>query len=190
MAGHSSAVFGWSWTEVSVLGSEVFGQALMESCELGQWGIWTGPNGELWTFGLYFTAGLFFSIASKLGFLHIEGKCIYAFVLTAALCEAGQSAKYLPVTLTLKTGGSAYYDLFFLWHVKQCFNLFCDFFFYILGNFWTFCGIFSRTCLLTKTLKSLNFLPLLSYHQHIYHKAGHLPPIYLSSYLYIYLDQD
>ena len=32
MAGQSSAMFGWSWTEVSVLGSQVFGQALMESC--------------------------------------------------------------------------------------------------------------------------------------------------------------
>ena len=35
MAGHSSAMFGCSWTEVSVLGSQVFGQALMESCEVG-----------------------------------------------------------------------------------------------------------------------------------------------------------
>ena len=34
MAGQSSAMFGWSWTEVSVLGSQVFGQALMESCEV------------------------------------------------------------------------------------------------------------------------------------------------------------
>ena len=34
MAGQSSAMFGWSWTEVSVLGSQVFGQALMESCGL------------------------------------------------------------------------------------------------------------------------------------------------------------
>ena len=33
MAGQSSAMFGWSWTEVSVLGSQVFGRALMESCE-------------------------------------------------------------------------------------------------------------------------------------------------------------
>ena len=33
MAGQSSAMFGWSWTEVSVLGSQVFGQALMESSE-------------------------------------------------------------------------------------------------------------------------------------------------------------
>ena len=33
MVGQSSAMFGWSWTEVSVLGSQVFGQALMESCE-------------------------------------------------------------------------------------------------------------------------------------------------------------
>ena len=33
MAGQSSAMFGWSWTEVSVLGSQVFGQASMENCE-------------------------------------------------------------------------------------------------------------------------------------------------------------
>ena len=33
MPRHSSAMFGWSWTEVSVLGSQVFGQALMEGCE-------------------------------------------------------------------------------------------------------------------------------------------------------------
>ena len=34
MAEQSSAMFGWSWTEVSVLGSQVFGQARMESCEI------------------------------------------------------------------------------------------------------------------------------------------------------------
>ena len=34
MAGDSSVIIGWSWTEVSVLGSQVFGQASMESCEL------------------------------------------------------------------------------------------------------------------------------------------------------------
>ena len=34
MAGQSSAMFGWSWSEVSVLGSQVFGQALLESCAL------------------------------------------------------------------------------------------------------------------------------------------------------------
>ena len=34
MAGQSSAMFGWSWTDVSVLGSQVFGQALMDSCAL------------------------------------------------------------------------------------------------------------------------------------------------------------
>ena len=34
MAGQSFAMFGWSWTEVSVLGSQVFGQDLMESCGL------------------------------------------------------------------------------------------------------------------------------------------------------------
>ena len=33
MAGQSSAIFGSSWTEMSVLGSQVFRQALMESCE-------------------------------------------------------------------------------------------------------------------------------------------------------------
>ena len=27
-------MFGWIWTEASVLGSQVFGRALMESCEL------------------------------------------------------------------------------------------------------------------------------------------------------------
>ena len=34
MAGQNYAMFGWSWTKVSVLGSQVFGQALMESCEI------------------------------------------------------------------------------------------------------------------------------------------------------------
>ena len=34
MAGQGSAMFPWSWTEVSVLGSQVFGQSLMESCVL------------------------------------------------------------------------------------------------------------------------------------------------------------
>ena len=33
MAEQSSAMFGLSWTEVSVLGSQVFGQALIESCD-------------------------------------------------------------------------------------------------------------------------------------------------------------
>ena len=33
MPGQSSAMFGWSWTDVSVLGSQVFVQALMEGCE-------------------------------------------------------------------------------------------------------------------------------------------------------------
>ena len=32
MAGQSSAMIGWSWTDVIVLGSQVFGQALMNSC--------------------------------------------------------------------------------------------------------------------------------------------------------------
>ena len=27
-------MFGWSWTEASVLGSQVFGQASMESCDM------------------------------------------------------------------------------------------------------------------------------------------------------------
>ena len=34
MAGQSSSMFGWNWTEESVLGSQVFRQALMESCDL------------------------------------------------------------------------------------------------------------------------------------------------------------
>ena len=34
MAGHSSATIVWSWTDVSVLGSQAFGQALMDSCDL------------------------------------------------------------------------------------------------------------------------------------------------------------
>ena len=33
MDGQSSTMFGWCWTDVTVLGSQVFGQALMESCE-------------------------------------------------------------------------------------------------------------------------------------------------------------
>ena len=33
MAGHSSVTFGWSWPEASVFGSQVFGQASMESCD-------------------------------------------------------------------------------------------------------------------------------------------------------------
>ena len=33
MAGQSSAMFTWSWTEASVSGSQVFGRALMASCE-------------------------------------------------------------------------------------------------------------------------------------------------------------
>ena len=32
MVGFSLVMFGWSWTEVGVLGSQVFGQALVESC--------------------------------------------------------------------------------------------------------------------------------------------------------------
>ena len=39
MAGQSSAMIGWSWTDVSVLGSQVFGQALMDSCVHQQWGM-------------------------------------------------------------------------------------------------------------------------------------------------------
>ena len=38
MAGQSSAMFGWSWTEVSVLGSQVSGQALMESSGVDKFG--------------------------------------------------------------------------------------------------------------------------------------------------------
>ena len=34
MAAQSSAMFGWSWSEVSVLGSQLFGRALMQSCGL------------------------------------------------------------------------------------------------------------------------------------------------------------
>ena len=33
MAGQSSAMFGWSWTDMIVLDSQVFGQAL-DSCDL------------------------------------------------------------------------------------------------------------------------------------------------------------
>ena len=33
MAGHSSVMLGVSWTDLSVLGSQLFGQALAESCE-------------------------------------------------------------------------------------------------------------------------------------------------------------
>ena len=33
MAGQSSVMIGQSWTDVSVLGSQVFGQALMDSCD-------------------------------------------------------------------------------------------------------------------------------------------------------------
>ena len=32
MAGQRYDMFDWIWTEVSVLGSQVFGQTLMESC--------------------------------------------------------------------------------------------------------------------------------------------------------------
>ena len=35
MPGKSSVVFGKSWCATSVSGSQVFGQALMESCEVG-----------------------------------------------------------------------------------------------------------------------------------------------------------
>ena len=31
MTGHSSVMFGWSWTEMRVLGIKIFGQASMES---------------------------------------------------------------------------------------------------------------------------------------------------------------
>ena len=33
MAGHSFGMFGWNWTEASVLGSQVFRQALIEGCD-------------------------------------------------------------------------------------------------------------------------------------------------------------
>ena len=33
MPGKSSVVFGYSWCATSVLGSQVFGQTLMESCD-------------------------------------------------------------------------------------------------------------------------------------------------------------
>ena len=36
MAGHGCGMFGWSWIEASVLGSQVFGQASMEGCESQQ----------------------------------------------------------------------------------------------------------------------------------------------------------
>ena len=34
MAGQSCAMCGWCCTEVSVLGSQVFGKALMDSCDI------------------------------------------------------------------------------------------------------------------------------------------------------------
>ena len=40
MAGQSSAMIGLSWTDVSVLGSQVFGQALMDSCALTVCDLW------------------------------------------------------------------------------------------------------------------------------------------------------
>ena len=35
MAGHGFAMFGWSWIEASILGSQVFGQASVEGCGYG-----------------------------------------------------------------------------------------------------------------------------------------------------------
>ena len=35
MAGQSSAIFFWNWTEASVLGSQVLRQGLKESCDRG-----------------------------------------------------------------------------------------------------------------------------------------------------------
>ena len=35
MAGKRSAMIGRSWTDMSVLGSQVFGQALMDTCHWG-----------------------------------------------------------------------------------------------------------------------------------------------------------
>ena len=53
MAGQSSAMIGGSWTDVSVLGSQVFGQALMDSCGRGGKPIsvfsLTGAGGGVWT---------------------------------------------------------------------------------------------------------------------------------------------
>ena len=34
MDGHSPVILGWSWTDLSVLGSQLFGQDSAESCEL------------------------------------------------------------------------------------------------------------------------------------------------------------
>ena len=42
MAGHISVMFGWSWTEASVLGSQVFGLASMESFARGLMALGTG----------------------------------------------------------------------------------------------------------------------------------------------------
>ena len=32
MAGHSSEMLAWRWTDLSVLGSQLFGQASVDSC--------------------------------------------------------------------------------------------------------------------------------------------------------------
>ena len=36
MAGHSSVMLEWNWTDLSVLGSQVFSQSLVESCALDE----------------------------------------------------------------------------------------------------------------------------------------------------------
>ena len=46
MAGQNCAMFGWSWTKASVLGSQAFGRALMEGCGLHK-KIVKGPYREL-----------------------------------------------------------------------------------------------------------------------------------------------
>ena len=45
MAGHSAVMFGWSWTNISVSGSQLFGQASAESCELI--GYTSNPTGQM-----------------------------------------------------------------------------------------------------------------------------------------------
>ena len=48
----SFALVSWSWTAVSVLGSKVFGQSLMESCERGDSDFLRfpmDPSGSQWT---------------------------------------------------------------------------------------------------------------------------------------------
>ena len=50
MAGQSSAMIAWSWTDVSVLGSQVFGEALMDSSDRnGHKQTETDRNWQKWT---------------------------------------------------------------------------------------------------------------------------------------------